>query len=385
MKKKLLAMAVAGALAAPVVAFAQSNVTIYGRANLGIDTYKATGSAAGGATDFNARTRVYDSGSRLGFTGTENLGGGMSAYFRIESGVNIDAGTATTQSGAANSSAGTLATRDSFVGIKGGWGEVSWGRQSMFWANGLNAQTGASYINASADGILTGGGILTAPVTRQSNVMYYTSPRLAGMWDIAVGYSPNASQETAAAGPLFKSDIYNINVKFRSGPWYGQGDWARNKVTATQKKVGYKLGVSYGYAPDSRFGVIYQRLKQDGAPAGVGTTVVAGDNIRNGTWVFNLEHAVNAWRLYAEYAKVGTLKGATGATGNSGTSITAWTLGAKYMFSKRTGVYASYNSIRNGSAAFGDFTGGGYTSVAMGAANAGADPRVWAVGMMHNF
>ena len=43
MNKRLMALAVAGALAAPVVAYAQaSNVTIYGRANVGLDSYAAT-------------------------------------------------------------------------------------------------------------------------------------------------------------------------------------------------------------------------------------------------------------------------------------------------------------------------------------------------------
>ena len=53
MNKKLMAVAVAGALAAPAVAFAQaSSVQIYGRANLGIDTWQATGATAANA-DFS--------------------------------------------------------------------------------------------------------------------------------------------------------------------------------------------------------------------------------------------------------------------------------------------------------------------------------------------
>jgi len=331
MNKKLLAVAVAGALAAPVAAFAQSSVTIYGRANLGLDSWKATGSTAGAGTDYNRRTRVFDSGSRLGFRGTEDLGGGMRAYFVMETGVNLDAGTATTQAGAANGSAGTWASRDSFVGLAGSLGEVSWGRQSMFWANGLNAQTGANYINSSADGILTGHGTVAAPVTRQSNVFYYTSPRLAGMWDIAVGYSPTSEASTAGASvdgtaTATGANIWNLNVKFRTGPWYAQYDHARNSAKATaaavagQVKVntGDKLGVSYGYAPDSRVAVIWQRLKNDNVSA-VGNTAIAGDDLKVSMWVFNLEHAIGPWRLYAEYLKAGNVSGANGAD-TSGTS-----------------------------------------------------------------
>jgi hypothetical protein len=65
MQKKLLALAVAGALA-PAAAMAQSTVEIYGRANLGIDNWRATG-AATATGNMKSRNRIFDSGSRLGF------------------------------------------------------------------------------------------------------------------------------------------------------------------------------------------------------------------------------------------------------------------------------------------------------------------------------
>src|SRR3954462_5450954 len=118
MQKKLMALAVAGALSAPVAAFAQaSNVQIYGRANVGVDNYEAKGATAANA-DFKGRMRVFDQGSRLGVRGTEDLGGGLKALFQIESGVNIDSGSANGQNGALNSSTGRFASRDSFVGLE---------------------------------------------------------------------------------------------------------------------------------------------------------------------------------------------------------------------------------------------------------------------------
>ena len=411
MKKKLLAIAVAGALAAPLAAFAQTSVTIYGRANLSLDTWKATGATAGSASDFNRRNRVVDSGSRLGFRGTEDLGGGMRAYFVMEAGVNMDTGGATGQSGGVNASTGSLATRDSFVGLAGNWGEVSWGRQSMFWANGLNEQTGANYINMSVAGILTGHGMVAAPVARQSNVFYYTSPRLAGMWDIAVGYSPTSEAATAGTGAVGTTSVtgdkvWNLNVKFRTGPWYAQYDWAKrtNNTTATVPAAGVvsareikgnKIGVSYGYAPGSRFAVIYQDLRNNNvlAVAGIGNTVVgatataSGNNIRVPMWLFNLEHSIGPWQLLAGYLQAGNVRGASGVD-TSNTKANAWHLGAKYNFSKRTGIYGTYNTVRNQSNAFADQSGGGVSSAGaagLGAANEGADLKVWAFGLMHNF
>ena len=76
MQKKLIALAVAGLVSGG--AFAQaSNVTIYGRANLVLDNYAATGSVTGPAADYAGRTRIVDSSSRIGFKGTEALGNGL--------------------------------------------------------------------------------------------------------------------------------------------------------------------------------------------------------------------------------------------------------------------------------------------------------------------
>jgi|SRR5690349_20490080 len=130
MNKKLMAVAVAGALGVPAAALAQE-VQIYGRANVGVDSYSATGATAGSGSDVKSRTRVFDQGSRLGFRGTEDLGGGLKAIWQIESGVNIDTGSANGQSGAANTSTGTLATRDSYAGLEGGFGRVQFGRLAL--------------------------------------------------------------------------------------------------------------------------------------------------------------------------------------------------------------------------------------------------------------
>ena len=247
MQKKLMALAVAGALGAPLLANAQT-VQIYGRANLGLDNYSATG-AANSAGNYASRMRVFDSASRLGFRGSENLGGGMEAYFVMETGVNWDAGGQTGQGGQVNASSGFPASRDSFLGLRGGFGEVSWGRQSVFWVNGLNAQSGPNYINASADNILTGVQLVAPPSTRQSNTMYYTSPRMAGI-DVAIAYSPNTQEPAAYTGTnQSKGDLWGVNLKYRLGGLYVQGDWAKNRNKGNVSGVndtGIKLGVSYG-------------------------------------------------------------------------------------------------------------------------------------------
>src|SRR5688500_13267011 len=87
MKKSLLALAVLGAFAG--AASAQTNVTIYGVADVGI---ARTDSDAPGSNATWGLNSGIQSGSRLGFRGTEDLGGGLSAIFQLENGFNIDTG-----------------------------------------------------------------------------------------------------------------------------------------------------------------------------------------------------------------------------------------------------------------------------------------------------
>src|SRR5262245_49592915 len=166
MQKKLIAIAVAGALA-PAAAMAQSTVEIYGRANMGIDNWESKG-AVDPATDMKSRLRVFDFGSRVGFRVNENLGGGMRAFVVIETGVNIDSGSGNGQSGSANASTGTWASRDSYAGLGGSWGDVRFGRQSPFYGNGIIMQAGSNYINQGMDSAFSFNKAPASPSARES-------------------------------------------------------------------------------------------------------------------------------------------------------------------------------------------------------------------------
>jgi len=399
MQKKLLALAVAGALA-PAAAMAQSTVEIYGRANLGIDSWKATGATAGSAQDFKSRTRIYDSGSRVGFRVNEGLGGGMRAFVVIETGVNIDNGSTTGQSGAANASTATWASRDSYVGIGGdSWGDVRFGRQSIWWANGVIAQTAANYVNTFPDSIINSPGAMSAPVTRQSNVVSYNTPTWGG-FNASVSYSPNS--ENAAANTNTDAKVYGLTGRYTGGPFRAQLDWAKNWGTsptaagATRaEKDGLKFGVGWAYAPGSQISGIIGRLSQDNAAAlvaGTGLTAVtianAGDSTKQNFWLLNWEHMIGPWQLLAQYYQNGKVTGGGTGTTSSDTRTKSWGVGAKYYLSKRTGVYLTYTQVRNENNAWADYAGAGYSSAGAGgipSTAAGADPTVWALGIMHNF
>ncbi len=396
MQKKLIALAIASLLSGGT--FAQSNVTVYGRANVGIDTWQATGATAGAAFDFKNRMRVYDNSSRIGFRGDEDLGGGLKAIFQIESGVNFDAGSVNGQSGAANASAGTLASRDSWLGLGGAWGDVKFGRQSVFWINGPAAQTGANFINTDVPfGTATSMGRVStaipgsAPVARQSNVVTYNSPNISG-FNATLSYSPQS--EGAVAGATVDSSLKGVTARY-NGLLDVQWDYVVNQQASggaqRQKSTGNKLSVSWPYAPGSRISLLVARDKMDDTAA-VAAFSALHDRISDSMYLLNMEHTLGSWQLFAEFGKLQNASGCTAlngtANGCAGTDATAYMLAIKYHFSKRTGVYASYNQVRNGANQIVDYSAAGYSSggaSGIPATAAGADLRVIGLGMVHNF
>ena len=118
MKKSLLALAVLGAFAG--AAQAQTNVTIYGSIDAGI-RHVDNVNAAGDSQTTMGSNGTYNS-NRIGFRGTEDLGGGLKANFQLETGFN--SGT-----GALDNGADRLFNRTAIVGLAGNWGALNLGHQ----------------------------------------------------------------------------------------------------------------------------------------------------------------------------------------------------------------------------------------------------------------
>ena len=118
MNKKLLAIAIAGVLAAPLAQAQTANVVLYGRINIDMEVII---NQKQDAAPFNKQNiyRVSSNSSRFGMRGTESLGGGLNAIFQIESSI------------VADNSGGTLAGRETFAGLQGGWGTVKLGYYSL--------------------------------------------------------------------------------------------------------------------------------------------------------------------------------------------------------------------------------------------------------------
>jgi len=408
MNKKLMALAVAGALGAPAAAMAQ-NYSIYGRLTLGVDSYEAKGATAGAAADFTKRARVFDNGSRVGFRGTEDLGGGVQAVFLIESGVNVDNGSTTGQGGQTNTSTGNWGSRTGYVGLAGSIGRVTYGRDNVWWGNGAIEQVGANWLNAGAQ-LYSGsfGRGMSVGITRQSNLMQYTSPTFSGV-NFVVSVSPSAA-EAQPAGTNADGQLIGITAQGTHGPFAWGIDYVQDKGNTPNAGgpkqttgTGTKIRVGYRYMPAGQISLLSVATEKENFASGAATQptgLVAACNTATGCSLeqagvgFSWDHMFGPFNPIVQYYTIDKISG-SGCTGTvcDNTGAKQITVALRYIFSKRTHAYVSYNKIDNEIAYNQDFNGAsltsrtGATSTAFpaGTQAVGADPTIIAIGLMHNF
>jgi predicted porin len=183
MKKSLIALAV---LAASGAAMAQSSVTLFGV----VDATYAYGN--GSVANRSQLTNSGYNSSRLGFRGVEDLGGGMSASFWLEAGLNNDNGsgalTPTNNQGATTGGGGLTFNRRSTVSLNGGFGEVRLGRDytPQFWnltvfdPFGTNGVGTTQTLNSSLGGPTT--------VRASNSIGYFLPGKLGGFYGQAQYY-----------------------------------------------------------------------------------------------------------------------------------------------------------------------------------------------------
>ena len=114
-----------------IPALAQTNVQIYGSLDVGVDVVSDVSGSSLWAVNSGRR-----SPDRFGFRGSEDLGGGLQAFFRLESGLNTDTGAATRPD--------TLFNRYAAVGLQSAtWGSLSFGHMPDFMYEWLPATSNA--------------------------------------------------------------------------------------------------------------------------------------------------------------------------------------------------------------------------------------------------
>jgi len=414
MNKKIAILAVAsGILAACAPALAQEGFQIYGRANLGVDTYSATGATAGSGADFGRRSRVYDAGSRVGFQGSEDIGGGLRAVYLMESGVNIDAGGTTGQSGTTNPYTGFFSSRIGHVGLRGNWGQLTLGKSNVWWANGYMEQTSVNYIATGVPsfyGLFARG--MNVGVSRVNNTVQYSAQ--TGGYLFQASYSPRAA-EAQGAGSDAHGRLFGVTAQGQWGPFGVGYDWVNERgnkpaVASTPASTGHKARAAWQYMPGGLISVIWVKSIQENGGAAIiaapttplGTAQALGlvadaaaPKVEQTSVGLNWEQAFGAWQGLAQLARVDGIKGCVNASQCSNTKATAGMVAARYNFSKRTGAYVNYAAIKNDSNYSMDFVGGWMTSAnispavpgapGLPAGSVGADPKIIGGGVMHNF
>lgn len=330
MKKSLVALAVLGAFAG--AASAQSSVTIYGVADAWVGSQKDTG---GVVVPQVSSTNVLSSGglsrSRLGFKGTEDLGGGLSAVFVLEAGLSIDNGTA----------GGLSFNRQSYVGFAGGFGEVTFGKM---WTAYDDIEGKASSVFGSFDFGPEYAVMLSARdyILNPNNGIKYTSPDFGGIsgaasysLDETVGgdaevtafhvkytggplYVGLAYQDEGTTGGLPNPEYIRANATYDFGVAQLLAGYGNKKVGAA-KTNDYSLGVNVPVGPAVMVSAGYARSKDNAA---------AGSNKRDGFGLGATYALSKRTSLYAAYTSADWENGAGVETND----ISLWGIGISHSF-----------------------------------------------------
>ena len=414
MNKKLIALAVAGALAAPVIASAQgTNVTIFGRVQQEYSGVDNGSHAYQGGLNDNARS------SRWGLQIAEDLGRGLKAIARLEQGINTGSGSSTTP-------------REQWVGLSSAaWGDVKFGRvQSPFkdFAGGMTIDPFA-YTTLQANGA---GGTMSGGANGMGS-------GANGFVNGAIRFDSIQTEGFSFAGLLMPGDANNfdptLNGNQTSSVFGGGGGNTGGKNgefdgQAAAKYAGNYMGYAYtvfgGYSRDnandaqkallgngSRTEEVWRAggtLKYDNlsvvgqyervtnalgaatctsAAALASNPLVASSGQCNSA--MNLGGGGDIWHVGTNYQWGNTqLVAQGGRTNADAIGIVAarennsFTVGAIHSLSKRTSLFGGYQRVTMGANST-DAVATGVGGETTGAAYASGNRNTWTMGMRHNF
>ncbi|MDO9189565.1 MAG: porin, partial [Sulfurimicrobium sp.] len=262
MNKKLLAVAIAAALA-PAAAMADSgNVTIYGNLHMSVESLDGNSGAAG-STSNQRETNISSNSSYIGFKGTEDLGNGLKAIWQMESLV-----------GMGNTSTGTdsnsFTSRNSFLGLNGGFGTALLGRHDTpMKIVGRKADLFSDQIGDSRNLISAGGATWDL---RPDNVIAYISPNMNGLTG-AVAYVTNTN-----AGAALSNSVTALSAMgtYETGPLMVGLGYEKHNLSnlgaGTNDEKGLRLVGGYSFG-DVKVTALYQKL-----------TDLGGGNTDRKTW-----------------------------------------------------------------------------------------------------
>jgi predicted porin len=334
-------LALVAALAAALPVLAHADVTIYGTVAMGITSYDSAGLTV---------TRVDDYGSKIGFKGSEDLGGGLKSIWQMESGFDAD--------GAAAGYTGNFASRTTWVGLQGNLGTVRIGRlwdmmvetestdvfngshndphdiQYPVYENGI-----IPLFNLGSSGVDAGSGI--------KNAVRYDAPTWNGV-DFSVLYAAGENKTTSTGA----TDRYGFHVNYQNEPtklFVGAAYEAQRNQAGS--KTGSMSRVEGGYNGDKltvAFTLNHDSLYADTTGSTTWNTLGANNSashFSDNSWGMLVAYNLGAFTPKFEYSQ---RQNATVDGSKVNTNIKQFGLAADYNLSKRTMVEALYARQKEG-------------------------------------
>lgn len=312
MNKKLIAVAVAAGLALPMVSahavdVADKKLEVYGKLHLSLSNNDELGTVADNWT-------LNSNASRLGFKGAIPLDAGLVGTYKFESEIAVEDGTT------------AFATRNTYLGLKGGFGEVRFGRHDspLKMAQGKFDQFGDTVGDLKNAGDEDG-------ENRNTNSITYLGK--SGDLSFNVQFVPGEGNGTTGGQGI--SDTTSIGVSYKAGPLYvavandsydNQGGAAEDSLT--RLVATYKMG-----------GMQFGLLSQSGVEAA--DTATAKED-----WLglsFNMKMGSKN-KLKAQYITVED-------SATTALESTQLSVGVDHKLGKKGSVYAMYNTIEEKNAA----------------------------------
>lgn len=366
MQKKLLTIAVAAALAAPVAAMA--DVTVYGVMHYSYDWVDGAQSLGNANKDVSEDATGVSRESRIGFKGAEDLGGGLKGVWQIE--------------GKVDSSANDkLAFRNTFVGLAGGFGTILAGRHDTPYK--LSTGKLDPFADRAGDYNMVIGSFNGAVVSdeRAPQTIAYVTPNWSG-FSGAIAYVSHYFNDRNGDGnendrALSAMLMYDNAGFFASAAYeYATGNNVLGALGAPAAVLGgdepnstaMKVGLGYTFSGFT-LGGVYENIDVD---PGKGAKSFDRD-----AFYFTGTYAFGASAIKGFYGWADDIED------TKNTAADMWGVGYDYNLSKRTTLYALYTGINNeGAGRYGANSGQGVGSAYLSAGN---NLNVYSLGVIHKF
>lgn len=321
MRMKLAAATIC--LLAGGAAQAQSSVTLYGVAAASLlYTSKTLNTKTG--QNAGSQFSMIDGGSQFGLTGAEDLGGGMKAVFKLESGVSVT-------NGGLSSTNGNLFGRQAYVGLNSDYGDVKLGLQfSPFFLSVYQLDPhnfvgfGTSQVPYVDSAIATG--IFNA------NSISYTSPKFYGFQGaVMLGLG-------GVAGNFQAGRNYSANLTYSTGPFL---------ITAgfyDSNAGGSPTPVATTYALEGR--VIGAQYKFGSLTAKASFTSLKGTDLRGGSFDNNIYGGGLDWVVMPSLDLNGGVWYTSDRANTTNHSVLG-SIGTDYYLSRATTLYAQFGVVNN--------------------------------------